>query len=70
MEKYKEAMDLFQKCIDMNYYYSSPHFHIGYLCARHGHFVPAMMALETFLVMEPRTKRSLQAITVLSSLGK
>lgn len=68
-DKFKEAVKDFQRSIEINYYYSSPHLHLGMICAKHGKYAQAMLCLETFLMIESNTSRSQDALSVLSQIS-
>jgi uncharacterized protein len=68
-DKFKEAVKDFQKTIELNYYYASPHFHLGMICAKHGKYAQAMLCLETFLMIESNSSRSQEAINALSKIS-
>ena len=54
--RYDEAMPFFQKCILLNPYYSSAHYHLGVIAMRQGNLFPAILSFPTNLFASPENK--------------
>lgn len=69
-DKLEESKGVLMQAIQCNQYYASPHFLLGKICAEQGDIIPAMLTLQGFLMREPLTERSQEAVTILSEIAK
>lgn len=70
MERDADAVDVFQRVALINPYYASAHYQLGMVAAENNKIVPAILSLQTFLLIEHQTQRSLNALILLESLTK
>ncbi|MGZ5304184.1 MAG: tetratricopeptide repeat protein, partial [Bacteroidia bacterium] len=70
MNRDADAVDVFQRAALINPYYASAHYHLGLVAAKNKKIVPAILSLETFLLLEHQTQRSLSALILLENLAK
>lgn len=64
-KQYLAAIGNYKKCIQLSPFYSSAHLYLGLLCAKVGLYSQAILPLNTFLLLEPNTARSKEAINFL-----
>lgn len=70
LKQYKDADDALLKSLKLNQLHASSHFLLGLSMARQGKRVKSMLALYNFLLLEPKSKRSLTAFQTLQDQWK
>lgn len=70
LKQYKDADDALIKSLKLNQLHASSHFLLGLSQARQGNRVKSILALYNFLLMEPKSKRSLTAFQTLQDQWK
>jgi antitoxin component YwqK of YwqJK toxin-antitoxin module len=70
MHRDADAVELFQKAIKMNPFYASAHYYLGMTAVWNGKFVPGILSLETFLLLEHGTQRAVDALVMLETVSK
>ena len=63
-----EAVQSFQKALELNFLHAGSHYYLGRIMAENDMLVPAMLSLQTFLVIEPDSKRSVDVLLLLEQL--
>jgi antitoxin component YwqK of YwqJK toxin-antitoxin module len=69
-EKYKEAYDWFVKSAKVNPYHASTHYYLGYIAARQGKQVPAMLAWMFYLTLDNSSDRAQKVVATLEKMAK
>lgn len=69
-EKFKEAQDLFIKSIGINPYHAASHFQMALLAVRQGKLLPAMLAVQFYLIVDNSSNRAKGLVTDLESMSK
>lgn len=69
-EKYFEAYELFKQSIQINPMHAASHLQMGSLALKQGKVVPAMLALQYFLVCENRSARAQNIVNSLESIAR
>lgn len=67
-KKYNEAVDCFQKAIDLNQYSRGSHFQLGKALVEQGRLVPALLAFEFFLVLESTGERANKVVVQIEDM--
>lgn len=67
-EKTQEAVDELKKVLRSNPLHPGAHLVLGSICVLQGKIVEAMLALNTFILLEPNTERSRSAVGLLDQL--
>lgn len=67
-KNYSKAQECFKDALLCNVYHSSSHMYLGVLMARQGLITKAILSLETFLALEPSSKRSNSILVYLENL--
>lgn len=70
LKQYKDADDALMKALKLNQLHASSHFLLGLSQARQGKRVKSVLALYNFLLLEPKSKRSLTAFQTLQDQWK
>ncbi len=70
LKQYKDADEVLIKALKLNQLHASSHFLLGLSMARQGKRVKSLLALYNFLLLEPKTKRSVTAIQTLQDQWK
>jgi uncharacterized protein len=69
-EKYPGAKKYFMRSVEMNPYHPGSHYYLGILSLKEGKIIPAMMALQFYLILEPGTPRAQKTVSILESVVK
>jgi antitoxin component YwqK of YwqJK toxin-antitoxin module len=66
LERYPEAYEALKRALTINPYHASSHYTLGLIALQQGEYVPATLAISTFLILEPRQERSLNILASLN----
>ncbi|MBC7861653.1 MAG: tetratricopeptide repeat protein [Bacteroidia bacterium] len=69
-KNYEEAKKYFTRSIELNPYHPGSHYQLGIISLQQGKIVPAMMALQFFLILEAKTPRAKKTVSTLENLVK
>lgn len=70
MKKDEEAKENMQRCLTINPYYASAHYFMGSIYLRQGNLVPAMLAYQTYLLVNSSGKYMNNCVTNLNAISK
>lgn len=70
LKQYKDAAEPLMKALKLNQLHASSHFLLGLSMIRQGKRIQGMLALYNFLLLEPKTKRSITALLSLEEQWK
>jgi uncharacterized protein len=68
IKKWQEAFDSYLKVLEIYPFHPGTHIRLGVLCAREGHLTQAMLSLNMFFLLEPKSERSLSVLEYLNSI--
>ncbi len=68
MHKYAEAINSFEKAIDLDMFDASSHYYLGRCCLEQGRLIPALLSLQFYLILEPDKNRSYTAIGLIEQM--
>lgn len=68
LEQYQEAVDYYKKTIQLNPKYALAHLKLGVLTAREAKFTESILALSTYILLEPNGDYSNNALSLLNQL--
>ena len=66
LDRYQEAYEALKRSLTINPYYASSHYALGLIALQQGEYVPATLAISTFLMLEPNQDRSLNILASLN----
>lgn len=66
---YANAVKRFQEALRCNPFHASSHLHLGITMARQELYTKALLSLETFLALEPATKRSNEVLVYIENIA-
>lgn len=69
-EKYKEAQDWFIKSIKVNPYHANTHFQLGYVEAKQGKMITAMLAWQFYLILNNNSDRAFALVSALEKMAQ
>lgn len=69
VHNYPKATEYFQKALKSNPFHTSSHLMLGKISAAQGQLSHAILSIETFLLLEPSSNRSNQALICLENLS-
>jgi len=70
MHAYSDAINSFEKSIDLDIYDPLSHYFLGRCCLEQGRLIPALLSLQFYLVLQPQTSRSYTTIGLIEQLVK
>jgi len=68
MHKYADAINSFEKAIDLDLYDAPSHFYLGRCCLEQGRLIPALLSLQFYLVLQPQTNRSYTTVGLIEQM--
>lgn len=68
MEKFEEAVNMFQKSITFNPYYANSHLKLGVICFQEQHITQAMMCLSMYLLLNPDGENSFNILSAYNNM--
>lgn len=66
LDRYQEAYEALKQALTINPYHASSHYVLGLIALQQGEYVPATLAISTFLMIEPNQERSLNILALLN----
>jgi len=69
-EKYKESQDWFIKSLEVNPYNANTHFQLGFLAAKQGKMIQAMLAWQFYLIINNGSERAQVIISALEKMSQ
>ncbi|MFN3403021.1 MAG: hypothetical protein ACK40G_02930 [Cytophagaceae bacterium] len=68
LKRYPEALEAYKETVRLNPYWSSGHLSLAILAANEGLVTQAMLAFNTFLILEPKSSKSLAVLKRMSEI--
>lgn len=68
-EKYKEAQDWYIKSLKINPYHANTHFQLGYIAAKQGKMIQAMLAWQFYLIIINNSERAMSLVSALEKMA-
>ena len=68
MHKYPEAINSFEKSIDMDLYDAVSHYYLGRCCLEQGRLIPALLSLQFYLMLQPNKNRSYTVVGLIEQM--
>jgi len=68
MNKYSDAINSFEKSIDLDIYDALSHYYLGRCCMEQGRLIPALLSLQFYLVIQPQSGRSYTAVGMIQEM--
>lgn len=69
LEQFDKCLKLLQQNLELNPVHAGTHYLLGLLAAQEGYYTQAVLSLNTFLILEPVSDRSITALTILESVA-
>lgn len=68
MHKYGDAINSFEKSIDLDMYDAGSHYYLGRCCLEQGRLIPALLSLQFYLLLQPDKNRSFTVIQLIEQM--
>lgn len=68
MHKYPDAINSFEKAIDLDLYDAVSHYYLGRCCLEQGRLIPALLSFQFYLMLQPDKNRSYTVVGLIEQL--
>ena len=68
MHNYPDAINSFEKAIDLDLYDAVSHYYLGRCCLEQGRLIPALLSLQFYLMLQPDKNRSYTVVGLIEQM--